>query len=74
MTDKNGKNIKVGSVASLKKPGATNYTVTGKIVAIDEDIATIRCTKTGGLWKARMAEIRRKSYNPPKKKRWEGEV
>ena len=60
-------------MAALKKPGATNYMVSGKVIAIDEDIATIRCTKTGGIWKARMAEIKRMSYNPPKKRRWEDE-
>ena len=71
MTDQKGLKLKIGSIVALKKPGATNYMVSGMIIAIDVDIATIRCTKTGGLWQARMANIRRKSYNSTKKRRWE---
>lgn len=71
MTDKDGKKLKVGSIVALKKPGATNYMVSGSIIAIDEDIATIRCRKTGGIWSARSIDIKRISFNPPKKRRWE---
>lgn len=71
MTDKDGKKIKIGSVVALKKLGRTTFTQRGKVIEIGDDYIRMRDYRTGGIWFATMAEIKRISYNQPKSKRWE---
>lgn len=73
MTDKDGKKIKVGSIVAIKKAGATNFTVKGKVIEICETYIVMVDRRTGGRWTVEMANFKRMSYNPPKKRRWEGE-
>ena len=71
MTDKDGKKIKVGSIVALKKMGRDSYTQKGKVIEVGDTFIRMIDYRTGGNIYAEMAEIKRVSYNPPKKKRWE---
>ena len=71
MTDKDGKKIKLGSVVALRKMGRDSYTQKGKVIEVGDTFIRMIDHRTGSIHYAEMAQIKRMSYNPPKKQRWE---
>ena len=71
MTDKDGKKLQVGSVVALKKAGATNFTIKGRVISVQETNITLCADRNQAIYYATSPEIKRISYKPAPKRKYE---
>lgn len=70
--DKDNNKLQVGSVVALKKAGRDKYTLKGTVIELLEESLRFRAYHNGGIYWAKCSDVKRISYKPAKKKRWEG--
>lgn len=70
-TDRDGKKLKLGSVVALRKAGRDKYTLKGKVIELGDTFIRMRAYHNGGIYFGQPSEIKRVSFKPAKKPRWE---
>lgn len=71
--DKDDKKLQIGSVVALQKAGRDKYTLKGKVIEFRDGGIRMRAYHNGGIYYAKPSEIKRVSFKPTKKPRWEEE-
>jgi hypothetical protein len=66
VTDKDGKKLQIGSTVASRKIGMDNFTVKGKVIAMDEGCITFRTFRNESISYATPANIKRIKYRVEK--------